>query len=120
MHGTGAPGSVLENRIISLLVFCGPAYPDEMPEVHFQSKLNFPFVVRREARVEAPPRGDSARGRPRLTPGEREGEQRGLGSGAEKIVPPRERGLGSGAEKIVPPQERGLGSGAEKIVPPRE
>lgn len=40
----GAPGTPVENRIISLLLTCGPQYPDRPPTVCFQSKLNFPFV----------------------------------------------------------------------------
>jgi len=41
----GPVSSPVENRIISLLVTCGERYPDEMPKVKFQSKVNFPFVT---------------------------------------------------------------------------
>ena len=41
----GAPGSSLENRIVSCLVHCSPNYPTAQPDVKFQSKLNFPFIV---------------------------------------------------------------------------
>jgi len=34
----------VENRIVSLMVTCGPNYPAECPSVKFQSKVNFPFV----------------------------------------------------------------------------
>ena len=50
-----APGSTLDNRIISLLMRAGPSYPAEPPEVTFQSKVNFPFVVRHPP-SDAPPR----------------------------------------------------------------
>lgn len=40
----GPTNSPVENRIISLLIMCGPKYPFEMPSVQFQSKVNFPFV----------------------------------------------------------------------------
>jgi len=40
----GPQNSALENRIISLLIHCGPKYPDEAPTAQFQTKVNFPFV----------------------------------------------------------------------------
>ena len=43
----GPLNTPVENRIISLLVQCGPGYPNEAPTVIFQSKINFPFVVRK-------------------------------------------------------------------------
>ena len=49
----GAPNSNLENRIISLLVFCPPEYPTVAPTVKFQTKLNYPFIVR-DARTRSP------------------------------------------------------------------
>lgn len=36
--------SVHENRIYSLTIFCGPAYPDDPPVVAFLSKINLPGV----------------------------------------------------------------------------
>lgn len=40
----GGMNTPVENRIISLLVKTGPAYPNEQPSVQFQTKVNFPFV----------------------------------------------------------------------------
>ena len=42
----GPMHSPVENRIVSLMITCSPNYPDEAPTVIFQSKVNFPFVVR--------------------------------------------------------------------------
>lgn len=42
----GPQSSPLDNRIVSLLVHCPPTYPDTPPIVRFQTKVNFPFVVR--------------------------------------------------------------------------
>ena len=47
----GPPNSPVENRIISLTLHAGENYPDEMPEVQFQTKVNFPFVVRAASAV---------------------------------------------------------------------
>ena len=41
----GPPNSAMDNRIISLLVSCGNNYPNEIPTVKFQTKVNYPFVV---------------------------------------------------------------------------
>ena len=51
----GPMGTGVENRIVSLLITCGPDYPDKPPTVQFQSKVNYPFVVR--ARTRACPAG---------------------------------------------------------------
>ena len=40
----GPMNTPVENRIVSLMVTCGPNYPAECPSVKFQSKVNFPFV----------------------------------------------------------------------------
>ena len=40
----GPPNSAMDNRIISLLVSCGNNYPNEIPTVKFQTKVNYPFV----------------------------------------------------------------------------
>jgi len=40
----GPVGSPVEGRIISLILQCSKQYPDEVPTVKFQSKVNFPFV----------------------------------------------------------------------------
>ena len=42
----GYPNTCIDNRIISLAVRCGQEYPNRAPDVIFQSKLNFPFIVR--------------------------------------------------------------------------
>ena len=42
----GPMNSPVENRIISLLVHCGNDYPDVRPTVKFQTKVNYPFIVR--------------------------------------------------------------------------
>ena len=49
----GPMGSPVENRIISLLLRCGVNYPKEEPTVQFQTKVNFPFVVRCASRLHA-------------------------------------------------------------------
>ena len=49
----GPMGSPVENRIISLLLRCGVNYPKEEPTVQFQTKVNFPFVVRCSSRLHA-------------------------------------------------------------------
>ena len=41
----GAMNSVLENRIISLVMHCGTEYPQKPPTIKFQTKLNYPFIV---------------------------------------------------------------------------
>jgi len=40
----GPANSPLDNRIVSLVVQCGPNYPIKPPSVCFASKVNFPFV----------------------------------------------------------------------------
>ncbi|CDO94927.1 unnamed protein product [Kluyveromyces dobzhanskii CBS 2104] len=40
----GPPHSNHENRIYSVLIECGPSYPDEPPVVKFASKINLPCV----------------------------------------------------------------------------
>jgi len=40
----GPMNSAVENRIISLIVKCGPNYPAEKPTVQFQTKLSYPFI----------------------------------------------------------------------------
>ena len=50
------PHPQLDSRIISLLLRCGPDYPTKPPMAKFQSKLNFPFIVRsRRQRIALPP-----------------------------------------------------------------
>ena len=40
----GPPASPVPDRIISLMLLCGPDYPAVPPRVKFQTKLNFPFI----------------------------------------------------------------------------
>eukprot|EP00900_Chrysochromulina_parva_P003871 jgi/Chrpa1/13485/Chrysochromulina_OHIO_Genome00004360-RA len=40
----GLPNTTVENRIISLLLYCGKEYPDRPPTVQFQTKVNYPFI----------------------------------------------------------------------------
>ena len=76
----GPNNTPMENRIISLLLFAGQHYPDEPPKVKFQSKVNFPFVVRRgrrqPPRTEQPLRPPATRGL--RVPGDGEGRPRTL------------------------------------------
>ncbi|KAH9479892.1 Ubiquitin-conjugating enzyme spm2 [Psilocybe cubensis] len=47
------PGhTVHENRIYSLKITCGPAYPDARPEVEFISRVNLPFVNQMNGKVD--------------------------------------------------------------------
>lgn len=41
----GPMGSAVDSRIISCIMHAGDKYPDQPPQVQFQSKVNFPFVV---------------------------------------------------------------------------
>merc|ERR1711865_336784 len=41
----GPPASPVPDRIISLMLLCGPDYPAVPPRVKFQTKLNFPFIA---------------------------------------------------------------------------
>ena len=41
----GPMGSPVDSRIISCAIHTGDRYPDQPPEVQFQTKVNFPFVV---------------------------------------------------------------------------
>ena len=40
----GPPGTVHENRIYSLRLFCDHSYPDRPPAVRFESKVNLTCV----------------------------------------------------------------------------
>ena len=46
VHNPWADELPVENRIISLLVHCGNDYPAVRPTVKFQTKVNYPFIVR--------------------------------------------------------------------------
>lgn len=41
----GPMGSAVDSRIVSCIIHAGDRYPDQPPEVQFQTKVNFPFVV---------------------------------------------------------------------------
>eukprot|EP00967_Tisochrysis_lutea_P041919 scaffold50433_cov38-Tisochrysis_lutea.AAC.1 len=41
----GPQNSAVDNRVLNLVVRCGPNYPNEAPEALFQTKVNYPFVV---------------------------------------------------------------------------
>ena len=57
----GLPNTTVVNRIISLLLYCGKEYPDRPPTVQFQTKVNYPFIVRSHAAsVRAPFRRPAA------------------------------------------------------------
>jgi len=46
------PGhTVHQNRIYSLKITCGPAYPDEAPLVQFLTKINLPCVSATDGKV---------------------------------------------------------------------
>ena len=45
----GPMGCGVENRIVSLVLHVGPEYPKVKPVVQFQTKLNYPWIVRRAA-----------------------------------------------------------------------
>lgn len=70
----GPPASAVPDRIISLMLHCGPNYPSQPPHVKFQTKVNFPFVVRRGGRGLALAPADPTcrlRGSPSLSPPQR-------------------------------------------------
>uniref|UniRef100_A0A7S0VUL2 UBC core domain-containing protein n=1 Tax=Hemiselmis tepida TaxID=464990 RepID=A0A7S0VUL2_9CRYP len=48
----GPINSPLENRIISLLISCGPDYPDRPPTVRFSSRVNMSCVDQRNGMVD--------------------------------------------------------------------
>lgn len=49
---TRSSQTVHENRIYSLKIFCGPAYPDTPPDVQFLSRVNLPFVSATDGKVD--------------------------------------------------------------------
>ena len=48
----GPPNTKFDNRIFFLTIKCGPNYPTQPPEVHFQSKVNLPCVNPANGKVE--------------------------------------------------------------------
>ena len=48
----GPPNTKFDNRIYFLSIKCGPHYPSQPPEVHFQSKINLPCVNQANGKVE--------------------------------------------------------------------
>ncbi|KAF2401314.1 ubiquitin-conjugating enzyme E2 [Trichodelitschia bisporula] len=48
----GPPHSAHENRIYSLKLRCGPQYPDQPPDVTFQTKINLPCVDQKTGKVD--------------------------------------------------------------------
>ena len=48
----GPPNTKFDNRIFFLTIKCGPNYPTQPPEVHFQSKVNLPCVNQANGKVE--------------------------------------------------------------------
>jgi ubiquitin-conjugating enzyme E2 variant len=49
----GPPGTVHENRIYTLRIYCGPQYPDQPPQLWFRSKINLSCVDQRDGRVDS-------------------------------------------------------------------
>jgi len=45
--------TIHENRIYSLKIKCGDGYPNESPEVQFESRVNLPFVNQLDGRVDS-------------------------------------------------------------------
>mmetsp|Transcript_9877 Transcript_9877/g.9795 ORF Transcript_9877/g.9795 Transcript_9877/m.9795 type:complete len:104 (+) Transcript_9877:12-323(+) len=45
----GPPGTVHENRLYNIRIFCGPRYPQEAPQVTFITKINMNGVNARGA-----------------------------------------------------------------------
>ena len=48
----GPANTKFDNRIFFLRIKCGPHYPSQPPEVHFQSKVNLPCVNQANGKVE--------------------------------------------------------------------
>ena len=48
----GPANTNFDNRIYFLTIRCGPSYPDQAPEVYFQSKVNLPCVNQANGKVE--------------------------------------------------------------------
>ncbi|RGB37136.1 ubiquitin-conjugating enzyme/RWD-like protein [Rhizophagus diaphanus] len=48
----GPPGTIHENRIYSLKLYCDENYPNNPPIVHFISRINLPCVNQHSGKVE--------------------------------------------------------------------
>lgn len=49
----GPPGTAHDGRIYTLRIHCGPAYPDERPNIWFRSRVNLACVDARDGRVDS-------------------------------------------------------------------
>ncbi|EGR33843.1 ubiquitin-conjugating enzyme family protein, putative [Ichthyophthirius multifiliis] len=48
----GPFGTAFENRIYSLKITCGPNYPNQAPQIKFNSKINLPCVNQSNGQID--------------------------------------------------------------------